>query len=86
MNYEVERAIVQMKNILVKKVDRVDWERRRYEVARDIFPFACELTTGILRMGQEVEGSAGKTVMQVCADTAVNYADALIERLRETAD
>lgn len=61
----------------------IDWERRRYEIAKAIFPFASQLTTDTFRSGRKVEGSAGKTVMQVCAETTLYYADALIEELKK---
>ncbi len=61
----------------------IDWEQRTYEIAKEIFPFASKVTTDILMTGCEVEGVNGKTVMEVCAETALNYADALIDILKK---
>ncbi len=64
-------------------VRNIDWEQRRYEIAKAIYPFAAKNACDILRTGVKVEGAAGKTVMQICAGSAIEYTDALIEELRK---
>lgn len=68
---------------IINPVTDIDWEQRRYEIAKEAFPFVSKLTTDIFRVGQKVEGSAGKTIMQVCAEKTLLYTDALIEELKK---
>lgn len=60
----------------------VDWEQRRYEIAREILPYAAETSRSILMSGHSLGDDAqGKTLAEVCASSAVSFADALIAEL-----
>ena len=66
---------------IAKKPTRIYWDQRRYEVAKEMLPFAAKFVTDALLRGDAIEGYDGKNAAQVVADCAVIYADALIERL-----
>jgi hypothetical protein len=63
---------------------KIDWEQRRYEIAREILPSIAENILNILQsggsLGQEV---AGKTVAEISAIDTLRYTDALIEELKK---
>ena len=64
----------------------VDWEQRRYEIAKEMLPYVAETTRSILASGHGLGDEAeGKTVPEVCASSAVVFADALIAELRKEA-
>ncbi len=64
--------------------DTIDWEQRRYEIAREMLPYAAETSRSILMSGHGLGDDAkGKTLAEVCASSAVSYADALIAELRK---
>lgn len=61
-----------------------DWEQRRYEIAREMLPYAAETSRSILMSGHSLGDDAkGKTLAEVCASSAVSFADALIAELRK---
>lgn len=61
-----------------------DWEQRRYEVAREMLTYAAETSRSILMSGHRLGDDAkGKTLAEVCASSAVSFADALIAELRK---
>ena len=62
----------------------VDWEQRRYEIAKEMLPYVAETTRSILASGHGLGDEAeGKTVPEVCASSAVVFADALIAELKK---
>ena len=62
----------------------IDWEQRRYEIAKEMLPYVAETTRSILASGHGLGDEAeGKTVPEVCASSAVVFADALIAELRK---
>lgn len=62
----------------------IDWEQRRYEIAKEMMPYVAETTRSILASGHGLgDGAEGKTVPEVCASSAVVFADALIAELRK---
>ena len=63
----------------------IDWEQRRYEVARDM------LSVMYIDEGQESRNSNHNTDfefkdMNSCASEAVRWADILIEELKKTSE
>ena len=59
--------------------DKIDWEQRRYEVAKEILPQVYAVVCKILEAGGDVvESSIGKQ----CAVTACMLADNLINELK----
>lgn len=79
---DVARSIINKNKALVRSLETINWEQRRYEIAKDMLPTTTEMVCDVLRRGCKVEGSHGKTIMQMAAERAVWYADALIEELR----
>ena len=64
----------------------IDWEQRRYEIAKEMLPYVAETTRSILASGHGLGDEAeGKTVPEVCASSAVVFADALIAELKKEA-
>lgn len=64
---------------------RIDWEQRRYEIARTILPFCAETTRTILMAGHGIgDKYSGMSVNDAVADQAVSCADSLIERLKKS--
>ena len=61
----------------------INWEHRRYEIARTILPYCAETTRTILMSGHSIgDQFKGKTIPEAVSEQAVQYADALIERLK----
>lgn len=61
----------------------IDWEQRRYEIAKEMMLQVFHELTRALQAGAKVEGVAGKTPMEATAERAVWFADALIEELKK---
>lgn len=78
-------AVIGIHNELRKANERgIDWEQRRYEIAKEMLPYTAETTRSILMGGHGLGDEAeGKTVPEVCASSAVAFADALIAELRK---
>lgn len=63
---------------------KIDWEQRRYEIAKEMLPYTAETSRSILMSGHGLGDDAkGKTLTEVCASSAVSFADALIEELKK---
>ena len=64
-------------------VPTINWEQRRYEIAKDILPFIATSTKEILWQGRGLGEEVNDiTVQDYCAKHAIFYADALIEELK----
>ena len=62
----------------------IDWEQRRYEIARTILPYCAETTRTILMSGHGIGTQyAGMSVPEAVSEQATQFADALIERLKK---
>ena len=66
--------------------DTIDWERRRYEIAKGMMPQVFHELIIAFRAGAEVEGVSGMTLMEATAERAVWFADALIAELKKKQD
>lgn len=66
--------------------DTIDWELRRYEIAKGMMPQVFHELTIAFRAGAEVDGVAGMTLMEATAERAVWFADALIAELKKKQD
>lgn len=65
----------------------IDWEQRRYEIARKVLSYAAETSRSILMSGHSLGDDAkGKTFAEVCASSAISFADALIDVLKKGQD
>lgn len=72
---------------IIETDDTIDWEQRRYEIAREMLPNAAETSRSILMSGHGLgDDDKGKTLAEVCALSAVSYADALIAELRKQSN
>lgn len=64
--------------ILQDKSDDIDWEQRRYEIAKEMMPLMCQ------SFKHFAESDVGdRFSKEDCAYHAVRYADALIEELKK---
>lgn len=62
----------------------VDWEQRRYEIAKAIMPYCAETTRDILMRGNGIgDEYKGKTIPEAIAIQAIVYADALVSELKK---
>lgn len=64
--------------ILQDKSDDIDWEQRRYEIAKEMMPILSQAYKRVPG-GDDVERFDKKD----CAEYAIAYADALIEELKK---
>ena len=79
---DVAKSTLRMNRAVASRLEKIDWEQRRYEIAKEMMPQVFHELTLALQAGAEVEGAEGKTPMEVTAERAVWYADALIRELR----
>ena len=59
-----------------KPEKEIDWEQRRYEIAKEMMPVLYRQSIEVLKYGQNFE-------WKEIADGAVNFADMLIKKLKE---
>lgn len=64
-------------------IPSVNWEQRRFELVKSIFPQIASFVKEAILRGDEIGDKKGKTTMQVVAEISINYADAVIEKLKE---
>ena len=57
----------------------IDWEQRRYEIAKEMMPV-------LYRQGIEVLKKYGLRLRKDIVDDAVNFADMLIQKLKEKSE
>lgn len=63
---------------------KINWEQRRYEIAREMFPSIAKDWRAMLVSGCSLgENAKGKTFAKHCASDVITYADALIEELKK---
>ena len=64
-------------------VSEINWEHRRYEIARTILPYCAETTRIILMGGHSIgDRFKGKSIPEAVSEQATIFADALVERLK----
>lgn len=80
---DVARSTINKNKALVRSLETINWEQRRYEIAKDMLTTTTEMVCDVLRRGGKVEGGHGETIMQMAAERAVWYADALVEELNK---
>lgn len=65
---EVARTQVRVNKVLASKIENIDWEQRRYEIAKYIFPTLI---------------SKSALTNEMAAERTVELADLLIEELKK---
>ena len=68
---------------IVETEDTINWEQRRYEIAKEMMPQIFHELRMVFQAGAKVEGVEGMTPMEMTAERAVWYADALIAELKK---
>jgi len=66
---------------IVEAEDAIDWEQRRYEIAKEMMPHTLQRLCEMLDRGESVD-NYGLTLRQYVALDSVRYADALVEELK----
>lgn len=79
---DVARSTLRKNKAVVDSIENVDWERRRYEIARDASPMCMYTMRHMLSQGLSIPDASGKTFYQAVATQSVRYADALIAELK----
>ncbi|MGM9687019.1 MAG: hypothetical protein ACI3YI_12490 [Bacteroidaceae bacterium] len=74
-------AIQSMNRKMIDQHD-IDWEQRRYEIAKEMMPYCLKSIIEALNSGHGNDEWVGKTIAQIVSESAVGFADALIERLK----
>ena len=59
----------------------IDWQQRRYEIAKEMMPYCCETSKQILLSRGKLDAE-GSTFAEKAASQAVMFADALIKKLK----
>ena len=67
---------------MLKYQHNIDWEQRRYEIAKEVLTYCAKRLVDALNSGCKKDEWVGKTIQQIASESAVGYADALIERLK----
>ena len=62
-----------------KPKQEIDWEQRRYEIAKEMMPALYRQGAELLKYGQKFKWDG-------IVDGAVNFADMLIEKLKEQSE
>jgi len=68
---------------IVETKDTINWEQRRYEIAKEMMPQVLHELTLALQAGAKVEGIGVIPATEATAERAVWYADALIAELKK---
>ena len=63
--------------------NHIDWEQRRFELVKAIVPQCAKMIENALFRGAKSDDWKCKTAMEITAETAILYADAVIEKLKE---
>ena len=74
---DVARSTINKNKALVRSLETINWEQRRYEIAKEFLPNAA-----IAVNAEQNEWMNGMTYPKASAILAIRYADALIEELR----
>lgn len=78
---DVARTTIRANKAVANHLERIDWEQRRYEIAKDMLPYCLERSEEIRKLSGGV-WSHKKTPEQSVASFAVSIADALIGILK----
>ena len=69
----------QSKQEQTKQEQKIDWEQRRYEIAKEMLPVLYQQSAEILKCGQSV-------TWEDAVDGALKFADMLIAKLKEQSE
>ena len=69
----------QSKQEQTKQEQKIDWEQRRYEIAKAMLPVLYQQSADILKCGKSV-------TWKDAVDGALNFADMLIAKLKEQSE
>lgn len=79
-----QRTMESVCSINRKMVDQndINWEQRRYEITREVLTYCAKELVDALNSGLKREEWVGKTIQRIASESAVRYADTLIEQLK----
>lgn len=72
---------IQSINRKLKNQHEIDWEQRRYEIAKDVLAYCCLTSKELFLAGGKLDND-GDTFAEKVANQAVMFADALVKRLK----
>lgn len=75
---------VQSINRKLRDQHSCNWEERRYEIAKFIYPYFIQKGTELLQAHGDQIRCGGMTITEAYAKSAVEWADALINELDKT--
>ena len=75
---DVARSTIRKNNAVASKLEKIDWEQRRYEIAKEMLP---QSAIGVNSC--QKDWMDGMSYQKASAVLAVKYADALIEELKK---
>lgn len=77
---DVARSTIRMNKAVADHLQDIDWEQRRYEIAKEVLPFCTKEADNFCKYRHSYND---KPVKKIAAETAVQLADALIEELKK---
>lgn len=75
---DVARSTIRMNKAVASHLEEIDWEQRRYEIAKEMMPMCLQNATMVILNGGKLPYPFGKTI----ATDAIGFADALIKELK----
>jgi hypothetical protein len=82
-NIEIQTMnAVQSMNRKMRDQNEINWEQRRYEIAKEVLTYCCQTSKELLLSGGKLE-MEGITFADKVATQAVMFADALINKLKK---
>ena len=81
---DMARSTIRKNKAVMDSLERTDWEQRRYEIAKEIFPYCASTMRDILMNGHGIgDRDKGKTLPEEAAISAADFAEALITELKK---
>lgn len=74
-----EKEQAQSKQAQSKQEQKIDWEQRRYEIAKEMLPVLYQQSAEILKCGKSI-------TWEDAVGGALNFADTLIAKLKEQSE
>lgn len=82
---EAARSTIRANRAIVDEIESPNWEKRRYEIAKTMLPYCAKGILELLTKGASLKdaGYGSEKLTDCAAESAMDYADALIKKLKE---
>lgn len=77
---DVAHSTIRMNKAVADHLQEIDWEKRRYEIAKEVLPCCTKEADNFCRYRHSYND---KPVIKMAAEMAIQLADALIEELKK---